>query len=43
MDSRTLNNLEGCGSINYSNVVLWQYRSLSGGEWSYLEGALKGK
>ena len=42
MDLQTLNHLEGCGSVNCSNVVLWQYRLTSGGEWSYLDGMLKG-
>lgn len=42
MDPQALTHLEGCGSINYNDVVLWQYRPISGGVWSYLEGPIKG-
>lgn len=42
MDPGLLNHLEGCGSINYSNVVLWQCRPISGGVWSYLDGLIRG-
>ena len=43
MDARSLEHLEACGSINYSTTVQWQYRPISGGEWSYLEGVVHGK
>lgn len=37
MDEQALAHLEQSGAINWNSTVIWQYRSLQGGEWGGVE------
>ena len=42
LDPLALDHLEGCGSINWNQLVQWQYRSAHGGEWAYINDSISG-